>query len=271
MDKPFAFTLKEFNAVRQKIRALTGINLADSKDNMVYSRLARRLRALKIDNFQDYLKYLDTHKAETEHFINALTTNLTSFFREAHHFDQLKDFLVLHPEPIRIWCTASSTGEEPYSIAMTCAEARGSLVNNIKIYASDIDSRVLEKARAGIYPIDQVEKLSPERRKLFFHRGKGVNAGKARIVPELRKAIHFFQQNLLDNHYKIDSGLDIVFCRNVMIYFDKPTQEVILKRILGLMKTDAWYIAGHSENFSHLGDLMRPKGKTIYQVNRGIS
>jgi chemotaxis protein methyltransferase CheR len=269
MDKPFAFTLKEFNAVRQKIRALTGINLADSKDNMVYSRLARRLRALGLDSFQDYLKYLDSHKAETEHFINALTTNLTSFFRESHHFDQLKAFLHGHTGPLRIWCTASSSGEEPYSIAMTCAEARGSLTNNVKIFASDIDSRMLERAKAGIYPIDQVEKLSPLRRKQFFHRGVGANAGKARVVPELRKTIHFFQQNLLDNSYAIEPGLDIVFCRNVMIYFDKPTQEVILKRILRLMKSDGWYIAGHSENFSHLSHFMRPMGKTIYQVNRG--
>ncbi|GGF77072.1 CheR family methyltransferase [Alteromonas lipolytica] len=269
MEKPFAFTLKEFNAVRQKIRSLTGINLADSKDNMVYSRLARRLRALNIDNFQAYLKYLDTHKAETEHFINALTTNLTSFFRESHHFDLLKEYLASHPGPLRIWCTASSSGEEPYSIAMTCAEARGSLINNVKIYASDIDSRMLERAQAGIYPIDQVEKLSPMRRKQFFHRGTGANAGKARIIPELRQSIHFFRQNLLDSSYAIEKGIDIVFCRNVMIYFDKPTQEVILKRILRLTKPDAWYIAGHSENFSHLSNLLRPKGKTVYLVNRG--
>lgn len=268
MDKPFAFSLKEFNAVREKIRALTGINLADSKDTMVYSRLTRRLRALKLDNFQDYLKYLNSHETETEHFINALTTNLTSFFRESHHFDLLKQYLISHPGPIRIWCTASSTGEEPYSIAMTCSEARGSLVNNIKIYASDIDSQVLERARAGIYPIDQVEKLSPLRRKQFFHRGVGANAGKARVIPELRKSIHFFQQNLLDNSFTIDPGLDIVFCRNVMIYFDKKTQELIVKRILKLMKPDSWYIAGHSENYSHMSDLMRPRGKTIYQINR---
>lgn len=269
MEKPFAFSNREFNAVRQKIRSLTGINLADSKDNMVYSRLSRRLRALKLTTFQAYLDYLDNHQGETEHFINSLTTNLTSFFREAHHFEQLKGFLLTHPEPLRIWCTASSSGEEPYSIAMTCAEARGSLTNNVKIYASDIDSRMLERAQAGIYPIDQVEKLSPIRRKQFFHRGVGVNAGKARVVPELRKSIHFFQQNLLDTNYAMEPGLDIVFCRNVMIYFDKPTQEIILKRILRLMKTDSWYIAGHSENFSHLSQYMRPMGKTIYQVNRG--
>lgn len=266
MEKPFAFSAKEFNAVRQKIRALTGINLADSKDNMVYSRLARRLRALNLTTFDAYLKYLDTHKDETEHFINALTTNLTSFFREAHHFDQLKQYLLTHPAPLKIWCTASSTGEEPYSIAMACAEARGSMTNNIQIIASDIDSRVLEKAQAGIYPIDQVEKLAPARRKHFFHRGTGSNAGKARVVPELRKNITFFQQNLLDDKYKVEPGLDIIFCRNVMIYFDKPTQEIILKRMLKLVKPKGWYIAGHSENFNHLTKYMTALGKTIYQV-----
>ena len=113
MEKPFAFSNREFNAVRQKIRSLTGINLADSKDNMVYSRLSRRLRALKLTTFQAYLDYLDNHQGETEHFINSLTTNLTSFFREAHHFEQLAEYLHVHPEPLRIWCTASSSGEEP--------------------------------------------------------------------------------------------------------------------------------------------------------------
>lgn len=270
MEKPFAFSTKEFNAVRQKIRGLTGINLADSKDNMVYSRLARRLRALNLNSFQDYLHYLDNHLDETEHFINALTTNLTSFFREAHHFDMLKQYLLSHPGPLRIWCTASSSGEEPYSIAMTCAEARGALRTNVKIYASDIDSRMLERAIAGIYPIDQVEKLSLDRRKKFFHRGTGSNAGKARVVPELRHSITFFQQNLLDQKYTIEPGIDIVFCRNVMIYFDKPTQEVILRRIIKLMKPDGWYVAGHSENFNHLTSLMRARGKTIYQVTGNV-
>ena len=267
MDKPFAFTNKEFNAIRHKIRSLTGINLADSKDNMVYSRLSRRLRALNLSTFQAYLDFLDTHQDETEHFINSLTTNLTSFFREAHHFEQLSEYLHQHRGPLRIWCTASSSGEEPYSIAMTCAEARGSLSTNVKIYASDIDSRMLERARAGIYPIDQVEKLSPARRKRFFHRGTGSNAGKARVVAELRNSIHFFQQNLLATEFAIDPGLDIVFFRNVMIYFDKPTQEIIVKRIIKLMKPNGWYIAGHSENFNHLTAIMRARGKTIYQVN----
>ncbi|MFC3204126.1 CheR family methyltransferase [Alteromonas oceani] len=267
MEKPFAFSNREFNAVRQKIRSLTGINLADSKDNMVYSRLSRRLRALKLTTFQAYLDYLDYHQGETEHFINSLTTNLTSFFREAHHFEQLAEYLHVHPEPLRIWCTASSSGEEPYSIAMTCAEARGSLNTNVKIYASDIDSRMLERAKAGIYPIDQVEKLSLARRKRFFHRGTGSNAGKARVVDELRNSIYFFQQNLLAPQYSLEPGLDIVFCRNVMIYFDKPTQEIILNRIVKLIKPNGWYVAGHSENFNHLTAIMRARGRTIYQIN----
>ena len=266
MDRPFAYSNKEFEAVRQKIRQLTGINLADSKDSMVYSRLSRRLRALGHQSFQQYLAFLDTNKAETEHFINALTTNLTSFFREAHHFDALASFLETHPESLTIWCAASSSGEEPYSIAMTCAEARGSLKHNITILASDIDSKMLDRATAGVYPLAQVEKLSLARRKQFFHKGKAANAGKARVIPELRHAVRFFQQNLLHNHYKVKAGVDIIFCRNVMIYFDKPTQEVILKRMLALLKPNGWYIAGHSENFSHLAHLMRPMGKTIYQV-----
>lgn len=266
MDRPFAYSHKEFEAVRQKIRQLTGINLADSKDSMVYSRLSRRLRALGHQSFQQYLTFLDTNKEETEHFINALTTNLTSFFREAHHFEALASFLESHSGPLTIWCAACSSGEEPYSIAMTCAEARGCLKHNISILASDIDSKMLDKAKAGIYPIAQVEKLSLARRKQFFHKGKGANSGHARVIPELRNNIQFFQENLLHNHYKVKPGIDIIFCRNVMIYFDKPTQEIILKRMLALLKPKGWYIAGHSENFSHLTHLMRPMGKTIYQV-----
>lgn len=266
MDRPFAYSNKEFEAVRQKIRQLTGINLADSKDSMVYSRLSRRLRALGHTSFQQYLAFLDTNKDETEHFINALTTNLTSFFREAHHFEALATYLESHPGAITIWCAACSSGEEAYSIAMTCAEARGSLKHNVTILASDIDSKMLEKAQAGVFPIGHVEKLNLNRRKQFFHKGKGANSGFARVIPELRNHIRFFQENLLNSHYKVKPGVDIIFCRNVMIYFDKPTQEAILKRMLALLNPRGWYIAGHSENFSHLANLMRPMGKTIYQV-----
>lgn len=266
MNKPFAYSIGDFNAVREKIRLLTGINLADSKDDMVYSRLSRRLRALKINSFEEYLTYLDANVEESEQFINALTTNLTSFFREAHHFEWLKDFVQQHPEPLSIWCAASSTGEEPYSIAMACAIARGSFEHNVRIVASDIDSKVLGQAKEGIYPLSLVEKRDLKFRKKFFLKGKGKYDGKAKIVPELRATVTFLQQNLLDSHYRVGSDIDIVFCRNVMIYFDKPTQEAILMRMLGFMKPNGYYIAGHSENFSHLSEWLRPLGKTIYQM-----
>ena len=271
MTKEFAYTRKEFEAIRAKIRELTGINLADSKDSMVYSRIARRVRALNLTCFDSYLKYLDTHQHETEHFINALTTNLTSFFREAHHFDVLKDYVAKHSGPLTIWCAASSTGEEPYSIAMSCVDGRRSFNTNIKIIASDIDSNVLNVARKGIYPIGHLDKMDPDYKKRFFKKGKGVNAGKAKVVPELTKMVTFFQQNLLEQKWKLEDKVDIIFCRNVMIYFDKPTQVKILERMIKYMRPGGLYFAGHSENFSHVSNLIRPLGKTVYEPAPGAT
>lgn len=265
MDKEFAYDRRDFEAVRTKIRALTGINLADSKDSMVYSRLSRRIRALRLSTFADYLRYLDKNSEETEHFINALTTNLTSFFREAHHFERLKQYLHTHPGSLTIWCAACSSGEEAYSIAMTCVEARNSFDTKIRILASDIDSNMLNTARRGVYPIGQVEKMAIARRKQFFHKGKGANDGKVKVIRELTHMIEFFQQNLLDATWKIDDKLDIIFCRNVMIYFDKPTQLQIVEKMVRLMKPQGLYFAGHSENFSHISKLLRPLGQTVYQ------
>lgn len=264
-EREFAYSRKEFESVRSRIRSLVGINLADSKDSMVYSRLSRRIRALHLKSFQEYLAYLDNNSAETEQFINALTTNLTSFFREEHHFDILKDYLIAHPGPLNIWCAASSSGEEPYSIAMTCVEARNSFNPNVKIFASDIDSNVLDKARRGIYPIGHVSKLTLERKKRFFFRGKGNNADKVKVVPELTNMVTYFQQNLLDRKWNLDERMDIIFCRNVMIYFDKPTQLKLVERMTHVLKPSGLYFAGHSENFSHLSKLLTPIGKTVYK------
>jgi chemotaxis protein methyltransferase CheR len=269
LGREFLFSPLDFDNVRRILYGKTGIQLADSKDSMVYSRLARRLRALKISSMTEYLKYLEANRSEEQAFINALTTNLTSFFREKHHFPALRDYLEKHPGKKRIWCAASSTGEEPYSIAMTVAETFGSFSTPVEIIATDIDSTVLDKARAGIYSLNDVNELSQEQLKEFFHRGKGSNQGKVRVVPELRKMVDFRQNNLTHSKWDIKPLIDVIFCRNVMIYFDKNTQVKILSQMVELMPEDGLYFAGHSESFSNAGHLVAPLGKTLYRPVKG--
>lgn len=263
--KEFGFARSDFEIVRAKLKTLAGINLSDSKDSMVYSRLSRRIRSLHLSDFKTYLAYLDNNTQEQEEFINALTTNLTSFFRESHHFDYLKHYIKQANRPLKIWCAASSTGEEPYSIAMTAVEALGRFDIPVTIIASDIDSKVLATASAAVYKREQLDSLSPDLKKRFFHRGKGSNAGNVRIVPELRKLLSFQKVNLMDQKWALPNDFDIVFCRNVMIYFDKETQLIILKKIIKHMREDSLYFAGHSENFGHVGKILTPLGKTIYK------
>lgn len=267
-QKEFAFSKEDFERVRRALYQKAGINLTDTKDSLVYSRLARRLRALSLNSFDDYLTYLKRTPEEDENFINALTTNLTSFFRESHHFTALTEYLRAHPGERTIWCAASSTGEEPYSIAMTVAEVFESFDTPVSIIASDIDSSVLAKAQAGIYSADAISKLSAVQCRKFLHRGKGSNKGNVRVVPELRKMVTFRRINLMDVTWPIRAPIDVIFCRNVMIYFDKPTQHNILKRMIALQPDDGLYFAGHSENFNKATDLVVPVGKTIYKPAR---
>jgi chemotaxis protein methyltransferase CheR len=268
-EKEFSFHRQEFDQIRKLLFDKTGIRLADSKDSMVYSRLARRLRALRLANFSEYLKYLNTHPAEEQSFIDSLTTNLTSFFREKHHFPILKDFLQRSTGPVRIWCSASSTGEEPYSIAMSVVEAYGRFNPPVEIIASDIDTTVLKKAKAGIYTMDNVKGLTIEQKKRFFHRGVGVNKGMVRVVPELSNLVTFKQINLTHKNWSFKAPIDVIFCRNVMIYFDKPTQTEILARMVELMPRTGIYFAGHSETFAGAEHLVKSIGNTVYKPISG--
>ena len=263
--REFAFEKADFKKVQQMLFKKAGINLSDAKEAMVYSRLARRIRALNLKSFNDYLAVVGRSEAELEQFINALTTNLTSFFREPHHFTALAEYLAQHSNVTNIWCAASSTGEEPYSIAMVVAEAFGSFKTPVKIIASDIDSKVLAKAKAGVYPLASISKIPIERQKQFFHKGKGANEGKVKVVDELRQMVQFKKLNLTDKSWDVKAPLDIIFCRNVMIYFDKPTQLNVLKRMVDMLKPTGLYMAGHSENFNMHTNLVRPVGKTIYR------
>jgi chemotaxis protein methyltransferase CheR len=267
--RDFLFTARDFERVRKLIYGKAGIALADSKEEMVYSRLARRLRALRIESFKSYLDGLEEGGTEQEwqEFTNALTTNLTSFFREAHHFDALREMLSRLPRGHRatIWCSAASTGEEPYSLAITACEAFGSLTPPVAILATDIDTNVLATAERGVYPLDRIEKMSSERRRKFFLRGGGSAAGQCRVVEPLRRLLTFRQLNLLDARYPVRGPFDAIFCRNVMIYFDKPTQLAVLKRMTPLLSREGLFFAGHSESFFHAGEVIRSVGRTIYR------
>ncbi len=267
-DREFAFGPADFERIRKLIYAQAGISLAPVKQDMVYSRLARRLRALGMSRFSDYIDHLEKgDEAEWETFVNALTTNLTAFFREAHHFDiLLRTLRERTHRPLRIWCSAASTGEEPYSLAITACEAFDSLTPPVRILASDIDTNVLAKGEKGVYPMERVERLSPERLRRFFLRGAGAQAGQARVRPELQQLIRFTRINLLDARWPaVEGPLDAIFCRNVMIYFDKPTQYAILKKFAPLLRDDGLLFAGHSESFLHAADLFKSLGRTVYE------
>ncbi len=265
--REFAWTNADFDQVQKLIYQRAGISLHDGKHAMVYSRLSRRLRDTGHDSFRGYLSWLESNDGpEWQEFVNALTTNLTSFFREHHHFQVLTEFLKTRPSAgdLRLWCSAASTGEEPYSIAMTVAEAVGANAR-YTIQASDIDSKVLATAAQGVYRMEGLKGVSPEQMRKYFLRGKAGNAGLARVKPELRRAVDFLIVNLIKDDWPFREPFDVVFCRNVMIYFDAQTQRKVLEKIHKVMKPGGMLFVGHAENFGDSKDLFLLKGKTVYE------
>jgi chemotaxis protein methyltransferase CheR len=266
-EREFAWTDADFCRVQDLIYKHAGISLHDGKHAMVYSRLSRRLRETGYHSFKDYLSWLERHDGpEWQEFVNALTTNLTSFFRESHHFEILGKHLKSKPvdRMWRIWCSAASTGEEPYSIAMSVVESLG-VKANITLIASDIDSNVLSIAERGTYKIEGLKGLDGERMRSFFLRGKGLNQGMVRVKPELQRIIHFINVNLINENWPFSEPFDVVFCRNVMIYFDAVTQRKVLERIYRVMVSGGLLFVGHAENFSESKDLFILRGKTVYE------
>lgn len=271
--REFHFTPQDFARIRGLIYRRAGIALSDHKSEMVYSRLARRLRAVNHVSFGAYLDALENGHlpGEWEAFTNALTTNLTAFFREGHHFPILAEHArtkLARGEPYRVWCAASSTGEEPYSIAMTLADVEAALSTSqqtlVSIVASDVDTAALTKAHAGVYPLERVSALSATQLKRYFLRGTGPRAGQARVRPDLQARIKFEQINLLHDNWPFSDPFDAIFCRNVMIYFDKPTQARVLQRFERWLKPDGLLFAGHSENFTGMTTSFVLRGKTVY-------
>jgi chemotaxis protein methyltransferase CheR len=268
-EREFLFTDQDFERIRTLIYQRAGIALSPIKRDMVYSRLARRLRATGIRTFAEYVHYVEQgHPSEMEAFTNSLTTNLTSFFREDHHFELLREFLRprLSKDTISIWCAAASTGEEPYSIAMTIAELFGSIPHHIKIIASDLDTNVLEKARLGIYTHERLAKVPEALRKKYFFSATHLPEGHAQVRPELQAMLIFRQINLLDATWPMRGPFDVIFCRNVMIYFDKATQYHILEKFVPYLAPDGLLFAGHSESFHHAANLFKLRGKTVYAL-----
>jgi chemotaxis protein methyltransferase CheR len=265
-DGTYHYTRADFEKIRALIYQHAGITLADGKRHLVYSRLSRRLRALRLQRFSDYIALLAPTDPEWQLFINALTTNLTAFFREPHHFPILaRHVRDIRRRPIRIWSAAASSGEEPYSIAITMAEQFGRLDAPVQILASDVDTQVLEQARSGIYPLERLEKMPLEQKRRFFHKGGGERQGYARVLPALQAMVTFRQLNLLGMQWPADHLFDAIFCRNVMIYFDKPTQRVLLERFMRILQPDGLFFAGHSESFFHAADIIDSLGRTVYR------
>lgn len=270
--REFVFHDRDFRRVCELIHRHAGIALGPAKRDMVYGRLSRRLRALGIDSFREYLDRIDGgDDGELQGFINALTTNLTAFFREPHHFERLEQELAAHAaspatrRPLRLWSCAASTGEEPYSMAIAACEAFGTLTPPVRILATDIDTQVLATAASGVYPLERVASLEPALLRRYFLRGRGPQAGRCRVRPELQALVRFETLNLLQPRYEVEGDVVALFCRNVMIYFDKPTQRAILSRLVTHLAADGLLYTGHSENYLHAADLIRPCGRTLYR------
>lgn len=265
----FTFTDRDFRFIAKVIGDHAGIVMSEAKRDLVYRRLQSRLRAQNLTKFSEYCNLLQEDDGEElEYFVNALTTNLTSFFREQHHFDFLENDLLPSliknkgSKTLRVWSAGCSTGEEPYSIAMTLAEM---LPHgwDARILATDLDSDVLAKAAQGIYREERTDGIPKARLKRWFHRGKGSRAEMVRVVPELRDLITFKQLNLLAD-WPLKGSFDIIFCRNVVIYFDKSTQAVLFDRFAQQMQTDGHLFIGHSETLNKVSDRFSLLGNTIY-------
>ena len=269
-EREFLFTQKHFQKVRDELYDYAGIVLADHKQDMAYNRLVRRLRELRLQSFDEYLVYLDTHPAEFTQFINALTTNLTAFFRERHHFDFIKNQIL--PElkaegarSLRGWSAGCSLGEEPYSIAMTLLDAGINPSHwDVKLMATDIDSKVLASAQAGVYNMDRVKSLPTPLVHRWFLKGKKHNSGMIKVKPQLQQIISFNYLNLMQE-WPIQGPLDFIFCRNVMIYFDSPTQLKLLDKMARLLKPGGYLFVGHSEALARHATQFELVGKTIYR------
>ena len=268
--REFSLSEGEFNEIRALVRTHTGIALAPSKRELVYGRLVRRLRRLKLDTFRAYIGLLERGEAaELEQFTNAITTNLTSFFRESHHFDYLRETVLAELEVrnsatrrIRVWCAGCSTGEEAYSVAMVLAEAGARFRGwDVRVLATDLDSHVLAVAEAGVYGAERLAKLPPAARARWF---TGSAGGQSVACPQLKSLVAFRRLNLV-REWPFSGPFDVILCRNVVIYFDRQTQCELFARMAAQQRAGDHLFVGHSESLFKLSDRYQLIGRTIYR------
>ena len=270
--REFAFGEDDFQALRMLVKSVTGIHLSDQKRELVYGRLTRRLRALQLRTFAEYRERLKGDTQELAELCNAITTNLTSFFREPHHFQYLREHVLapLAADPkgggrLRIWSAGCSTGEEPYSIAMTVLETLPDPSRwDVRILATDLDSEVLERARRGIYPAERTAAVAPERLQRFFVERQEAGVACRQVAPQVAALVTFKQLNLI-HPLPMKGPLDAIFCRNVVIYFDKETQRELFARIARLQRPGDLLFLGHSESLFKVCDSYGLIGKTIHR------
>ena len=271
-EREFNFTVENFNFLRQMSNAHSGIQVPDERFDMFYSRLVKRVRKLGLNNFSEYCDYLvNNHADEFTNFINAITTNLTSFFREKHHFDYLRDVVIpdllirnAATKQIRIWSAGCSTGEEPYSLAMTLLENVPANWD-IRILATDLDTQVLQFAADGVYPEDRVAELPIEILKRWFMKGK-FSPENVRVKTELQAIIQFKYLNLMEE-WPMKTPFDVIFCRNVLIYFNRETKSRLAKRYAQLLVSKSWLFIGHSESLNQLTSEFELVAATSYMKN----
>lgn len=272
---------REFRQLRELIHAHTGIVLADHKRALVCSRLSKRLRHHGLRRFADYYTLVtegDPSSIELTEMVNAITTNKTDFFREAHHFRFLIDHLFpqiraaaargLRSRRLRLWSAGTSTGEEAYSLAITVCEAFASEESwDIRILATDIDTRVLEHACKGVYAANQAERIPQELLRRYFYRGQRRYAGHVRAKPVLTNLLRFASLNLVKDDWPLRGAFDAILCRNVLIYFDRQTQDSLLKRFFRHLCPGGYLIVGHSESFHGTALPLRHLGQSVYQYS----
>lgn len=261
----------EFYHIKDIVYRECGIRLTDMKKALVQARLMKRLRELKIGGYEDYCRYLnDNYDIEIINLINCITTNKTDFFREPKHFDFLREIALPEFErsgrkTIKIWSAGCSIGAEPYSIAITALEYfQGKHLPEIKILATDIDTQVLQKGEEGIYCLNDVDSMDIEILKKYFKRGTGENAGFFRVKDAARNLVSFRRLNLLDESYPMRGHFDIIFCRNVIIYFDAPSRARLFDKFHECLAGDGYLIMGHSETLAGMTSRFRYAGHTIY-------
>jgi chemotaxis protein methyltransferase CheR len=276
-DSGLTITDSEFRQLREFIHAHTGIALSDYKRALVCSRLAKRLRYHGLRHYADYYQLLtcgDPQGQELAAMINAITTNKTEFFREPHHFRFLAEEVFTawrqdpnRTRPLRLWSAATATGEEAYSLAITALEAMPSFnEHDIRILATDIDTEVLARAASGVYTLEQASRRIPrELLHRYFFKGRGAHEGEVMAKPVLKSLIHFAHLNLLDDPWPMQGPFDVILCRNVLIYFDKPTQQKLFRRLGTILRKDGYLLLGHSEAMHGLSDHFQAVGHSIYQ------